>query len=93
MHSLCDGVSELLWLVRNSRQPVVNIATNGVYQHSLSRDSSPVLVRLALATGENLYPEVSGGHHRFTVRFMRWSDTNSRPLQAERDVEFQLTIC
>ncbi|MGI9308026.1 MAG: cell division protein ZapD [Gammaproteobacteria bacterium] len=90
---LCNGVAELLWLLRNSKQAEANTAVKGVYQHALRRDSSISLVRLGLSRELNLYPEISGGHHRVSVRFMQWSKPNSKPVPFDGDVEFTLSIC
>jgi len=90
---LCNGVAELIWILRNSKPAEANTAVNGVYQHALSRDNSISLVRLGLSRDSNLYPEISGGHHRVSVRFMQWSEPHSKPLAFEDDVEFTLSIC
>ena len=90
---LCDGVSELLWLVRESSPPMPQIAVNGVYHHVLSKDSTAGLLRISLPSGTALYPEISGSHHRFTMRFMQWADTQNRPVQITRDIRFQLMVC
>ncbi len=90
---LCDCVVALLWLVRNSKQPTRYTAVNGVYQHAMNRDSSSALIRLSLPAGSGLYPEISGGQHRFTVRLMEWNSSSKRPQQIKRDVEFDLSVC
>lgn len=90
---LCDCVVALLWLVRNSKQSSRFVAVNGVYQHAMNRDSSNALIRVSLPLGCGLYPEISGGQHRFTVRLMEWGSSSSRPQQIKRDVEFELTVC
>lgn len=90
---LCNSVAELLWLIRESTAPTQQIAVNGVYHHVLSKESGAGLLRVSLPPGSALYPEISGSHHRFTMRFMQWSDTQTRPVQVTRDIRFQLTIC
>ena len=40
-----------------------------------------------------VYPEISAGRHRFTVRFMNQRDVNTRPVQTGVDVPFQLQCC
>ena len=52
-----------------------------------------VLLRVSLPSDSGLYPEISGGHHRFTLRFMEWSAADSRPVQAEREIQFLLATC
>jgi cell division protein ZapD len=90
---LCESVAELLWLLRQSHQPSDQVAVNGVYHHTLDRNSATVLLRVSLPGGSGLYPEISGGHHRFTLRFMEWSAGDSRPVQAEQDIPFSLATC
>jgi cell division protein ZapD len=38
------------------------------------------------------FAEISGGKHRFTVRFMEMKDFD-RPFQTTRDVAFLLNCC
>jgi len=93
VRALCESVGGLLWLLRNSKQAVQQIAINGVYQHSLPRETPSTLVRVTLASGLGLYPEISGGHHRFTIRLMRWEQGELRPAQTNDDVTFELAVC
>lgn len=90
---LCDAVAELLWLVRESTPATQQVAVNGVFHHVLSKEGTAGLLRVTLPAGTTLYPEISGSHHRFTMRFMQWPDTCNRPTQITRDVRFMLTIC
>jgi cell division protein ZapD len=89
---LCDSVAGLLWMLRNSKQATRQIAIKGIYQHSMSRDTTSALIRLGLPAGTELYPEISGGQHRFTVRLMIWNAGDNRPRQTDKDVEFELTV-
>ena len=90
---LCDGVSEVLWLIRESAQPEEKRAINGMFQHNMQKDGNCRLLRVSLATGSPLYPEISGSQHRFTVRFLEWSTVASRAVQTGNDVPFRLSIC
>ncbi len=90
---ICDAVSEILWLIRESSQPVDKLAINGMYQHSMQKDASCRLLRVTLQDGSRLFPEISGSQHRFTVRFLEWSAIGSRAVQTGRDVPFELSIC
>ena len=80
-------------LQRNSRPGEEHVATNGVYQHSLERGASVSMVRIEFDKSLGLFPEVSGSHHRFTVRFMMWQPDEGRPTQCHDDITFRLTIC
>jgi len=90
---LCDAVCEALWLIRESAQPTERKATNGMYQHSMQKDSNCRLLRDSLREGTSLFPEISGSQHRFTVRFLEWSTVECRAVQTGHDVPFQLSIC
>ena len=93
LRPLCNSASELLWLLRESGQASEQIACNGVYLHTFDRDSTAILLRVTLPPGIQVYPEISGSHHRFTVRFMHWPDIRNRALQTSSDIGFTLTIC
>ncbi|MCH8071701.1 MAG: cell division protein ZapD [Proteobacteria bacterium] len=90
---VCDAVIELLWLIRESAQPIDKVAINGMYQHSMQKDASCRLLRVSLPDNSQLYPEISGSQHRFTVRFLEWSTIASRAVQTGHDVEFRISIC
>ena len=90
---LCDAVTEVLWLIRQSAQAEDKLAINGMYQHSMQKDAHCRLLRVNLLADSSLYPEISGSQHRFTVRFLEWSTLDSRAVQTGHDVPFQLSIC
>ena len=90
---ICDAVAEVLWLIRESAQPIDKLAINGMYPHNTQKDVHCRLLRVNIAEDANLFPEISGSQHRFTVRFLEWSTVNSRAVQTGRDVPFQLCIC
>jgi cell division protein ZapD len=90
---ICDAVTELLWLIRESAQPQQKRAINGMYQHNMQKHTNCRLLRVSLANGTGLFPEISGSQHRFTVRFLEWSTVSRRAVQTGHDVPFQLSIC
>jgi len=90
---LCDGVSEALWLIRESAQPQAQKAIKGMYQHNMQKDGNCRLLRVSLADESSLFPEISGSQHRFTVRFLEWSTVDKRAIQTADDVPFMLSIC
>ena len=89
---VCDAVTELLWLIRESAQPADKIAINGMYQHNMQKDTNCRLLRVTLENNSSLFPEISGSQHRFTVRFLEWSTVDSRAVQTGHDVRFKLSI-
>ena len=90
---LCDAIIELLWLIRESAQPMDRLAINGMYQHNMQKDMHCQLLRVLLPAGSPLFPEISGSPHRFTVRFLEWSTIERRAVQSTHDVSFKISIC
>jgi cell division protein ZapD len=90
---LCDAVTELLWLTREAARPRPEVAVGGTFQIAFDRETPCQLLRIGLPAGTKLFPEISGSHHRCSVRFLTWNDVNTRPVQTTEDVHFQLTIC
>ncbi|MEE4162303.1 MAG: cell division protein ZapD [Woeseiaceae bacterium] len=90
---LCDAVLELLWLIRESAKPSKQVATRGMYQHSVQKGEQCRLLRIGINAGSTLFPEISGSQHRFTVRFLEWQTVEARAVQTTDDVRFQLSIC
>lgn len=93
LRPLCDAVTEILWLTRESGQPRHQLAPRGMYQQALERNQTPNLIRVMMPSDADLYPEISGGQHRFTVRFLRWSGAGQRARQTDDDVDFLLALC
>jgi len=90
---VCDAVTEVLWLIRESGQPGDKTAINGMYQYKMRKDANNRLLRITLPAGSQLYPEISSSQHRFTVRFLDWSTIDSRAVQTGHDVKFTISIC
>ena len=87
------AVKLALELIRNSSNPVLETATRGFYQQNIESDMACQLIRVRLPSESVYYPEISGGKHRFTVRFMEQPSMNQRPNQTTSDVEFELHCC
>ena len=90
---ICDAVIQVLWLIREANEPDEQLAVQGMYQHDMESGTEPNLVRVLLAAEEGIYPEISAGKHRFTVRFVKWQGTEERPVQVEQDVRFLMALC
>lgn len=87
------AVKLALELIRNSTNPVMATAIRGFYQQGIETDAPCQLIRVKLPAGSGYYPEISGGKHRFTIRFMEQPSMNQRPSQTSDDVEFELHCC
>ncbi|MDX1443610.1 MAG: cell division protein ZapD [Gammaproteobacteria bacterium] len=83
----------LLMLLRESAAPSKAVAEKGLFQQSLDSAGSIQLLRVLVPSELDAFPEISGGKHRFTVRFLTQEDPSERPRQFEKDVSFGLVVC
>lgn len=86
------SIDLVLKLIRQSAAPVDAMAVGGFYQKALDPNVPFQMVRIRLAGNPFVFPEMSAGKHRFTVRFLR-ATLDQRPVQAEEDIPFQLSCC
>jgi len=86
------AISLLLQFIRFSSSPIRKIASAGFYQQSLDTNQAVHLLRVSLPLDSHYFAEISGGKHRFTVRFMQAMESE-RPAQTESDIQFTLSIC
>lgn len=87
-----DAVTLLLSLVRGSTRPSKELAESGFFQRTLDAQSPAQLIRVGLPADSPYLAEISGGKHRFSVRFLKPSLTE-RPAQTREDVSFLLNCC
>jgi len=87
-----DAVELLLTLIRNSAVPTQERAAAGFYQKSLPGNASAQLLRVGVPSALGLYAEISGGKHRFSIRFMHCADWQ-HPVQSDQDIGFSLATC
>jgi cell division protein ZapD len=88
-----ESLTIALLMLRNSTTPVIENAESGFYQQPIESKLPCQLLRVFLPEDCNYFPEISGGKHRFTIRFMEQSSTSSRPVQTSNAVEFELHCC
>ena len=88
-----ESIGLCLQLVRESAVATREAASSGFFQRNLGSSMPCQMIRVALPRGLALYPEISAGKQRFTVRFLRPGDSTSRPSQTGDDVDFDLHCC
>jgi cell division protein ZapD len=86
------AIDLVLRLVRESASIKQETASGGFYQQSLDTGTPYQLIRVSLPVDVDCFAEISGGKHRFTVRFMEMNGFD-RPFQTNRDVAFTLNCC
>ena len=82
-----------LRIVRGSVTPRMVSADGGFYQQQLDTSLPCHLIRVIVSTRAEVFPEISGGKHRVTIRFFRQPDTSSRPDQVDEPIDFELQCC
>ncbi|MBL4743623.1 MAG: cell division protein ZapD [Cycloclasticus sp.] len=87
-----QAINLLLQFIRASAVPIQKTAHAGFYQQTLEGAQPIKLLRVSLQKDSPYFTEISGGKHRFTVRFMKPSGSE-RPQQTSADVNFSLSIC
>ena len=87
------SINLVLNLIRGNANPTKEIAKGGIFQQSIETGMTYQLIRIIIPRNLKSFPEISGGKHRVTVRFMEQDETASRPAQIEDDVEFELHFC
>jgi cell division protein ZapD len=89
-----DQVIELiLKTLRDSATARSVVAEKGFYQQPLDPKQSTQLMRISVSTDDGMYPEISAGKHRYSVRFMRVNTGDTPPTQVKEDIEFLLSRC
>lgn len=87
------AIDLILNFIRKSSLPSKELAEAGFFQLALDKTQSFQLLRIATEHSTQGFAEISGGKHRFTIRFMTPASDNSSPTQNSSDIPFLLTCC
>lgn len=87
------AIELILNFVRHSMTPTEEIAEAGFFQMALDSSHPLQLLRVSIDAELPCFAEISGGKHRFTIRFMKPSNDENRPTQSQDDIPFSLTRC
>lgn len=87
------AIDMILGFIRQSSRPTQEVAVAGFFQLGLDKTHPAQLLRVAVDAGIPCFAEISGGKHRFSIRFMSPSSDETRPSQAQDDIPFNLTRC
>ena len=88
----CDSIDQILWLLRESAEAISTVAINGLYNHQIERNSQISLVRIFLSKN-NIFPEISGGKHLISIRFLNWAKTDKKTTQENKNIRFKISLC
>ncbi len=86
------SIALILRLVRDSTDARAATAIDGFYQQTLDTSVPYQMIRTFVPAEFPYFAEISGGKHRFTVRFMR-QNLNERAVQVAENIDFELACC
>ncbi len=86
-----DAISLYLQLLRGSVELRPAVARSGMYV--VAPPGPCQMIRVLVPPEQGVYPEISAGKHRCTVRFMNGRDPGVRTQQALADIPFQIQFC
>lgn len=92
LDSIKKPILLILAILRESTDPISLQAEAGFYQQNLDTASPIQLLRVILPRNSEVFPEISAGKHRFSVRFLE-PQNGLRPVQTSHNIQFQLSTC
>lgn len=90
---LRQAITIILGLIRESSGSKHVVAEQGFFQRSMDPNSPCQILRVTLPEEVPYFPEISGGKHRFTIRFLQLPTMAERPVPVLEDIEFLLCCC
>lgn len=88
-----EAITVSLRLIRQSARPTREVAAAGFFQRNIDPAVPYQMIRVFIPANAPMFPEISAGRHRFTVRFLTSGGPEARPTQVSEDVEFDLQCC
>ncbi len=88
---VCDGIDKLMWIIRDSNEPIATVAVEGQYNHQIEKRTQISLVRIII-DDKKIYPEISGGRHLIAVRFFH-QNQDGKYEQHKENVNFKISLC
>lgn len=86
-----NAIAICLDVLRHCGVDEVLVAEGGVHLHTPK--AAHQLLRVKVSSDSGLYPEISAGRYRYSLRFMQQPDVDSRAQQVTQNVPFQLQCC
>lgn len=90
---LQTAIKLILQMIRDSADSIDEIAENGFFQKNIDSNQVCLLIRVMIDSDSNIFPEISAGKHRFSIRFLKSQNPAHRPEQVNQDIEFKLSCC
>jgi len=85
-----QSISTILQLLRESTTARETTAEAGVLVHNTETGTQMIRVFMDDAS---VYPEISAGRHRATIRFMEYADAQLHVRQSQSPIHFRMACC
>lgn len=90
---IARAINLILHLVRSHSQTLDKHTEDGMFIKTLDSSKRHQMLRVHLPQSYEVFPRISGDHHRFSVRFMAQNSPEQRAQQVKQAVSFGLQIC
>jgi len=90
---LQQSIKLILKVIRESTDSIDSVAESGFFQQNIEPNQPCLLIRVILDPESNIYPEISAGKHRFSIRFFRSNNPAQRSEQILQNIPFKLACC
>lgn len=87
-----DAIELLMDLIYQGKEVTEAVAEGGFYQASLTPGIDYQILSVTLDEKIEIYPEISAGKQRFSIRFVDASNLEEKGKQIVEDVKFTLTL-
>lgn len=91
--TLNNAIDLILQVIRDSADAIDESAEDGFYQKNLDSNLTCLMIRVMLPDDTIVFPEISAGKHRFTIRFLKTGNMANRPEQDKSNIDFKLACC
>ena len=87
-----EAVELLMDLIYQGISSTEEVALGGFYQATLSHEVDYQIISIGLEEDAKIYPEISAGKQRFSIRFVDASNLEEKGKQIVEDVNFTLKL-
>ncbi len=92
--SFYNSIKFILKMIRTSAEAKEQCAKSGMFLKTTGKDlATHQLLRVKVDSFLNVYPQISGGKYRFSIRFIERPRLGKNILQVTKDVNFELQTC
>jgi cell division protein ZapD len=93
LENIKKAIETSLKVIRESGHFKETTAKRGYFQEALKDNRQLQLIRVSIDRSENMYPEISAGKMRYSIRFFSRNSIEEKAAQVMADVNFKISTC